>query len=543
MINSEQLQKAFVKACNYLESNKEMVNSLNVFPVPDGDTGTNMTLTIKSAIKNLENSSVNTCADVTKAVSDGALMGARGNSGVILSQILRGFYLGSKDAKFLDTKIIADCFVNAYKVAYKSVIKPTEGTILTVIREMGEFAQENFEKFDDEIEFIKAILNVGFESLNRTPDILPILKEAQVVDAGGRGLMCLLEGAIGDEVVKIEKSSYEFNKPARIEHLKAQKDEDIKFGYCTEFMVTSDSEEYTVLRDKLSSIGDSLIVVKGDNIIKVHVHTNHPGQAIEWALEFGPLHDLKIDNMRRQHNHLHHSDKEVLDAQKKEEAIKKEHKKYGFISISTGSGIAEIFKSMAVDEIIEGGQTMNPSTEDILKAVDKINADDIFIFPNNSNIILVSEQAAKMSDKNLHVIKTKQIPEAFCALINFNSTLSVSENIENMANSLENIKVGQITYSLRDTEIDGVKIKKDDFMGLLGGKIIVSQKNIKDTFDKLVSNLVDEDSSIISIYYGEDVKKEDAQKLVDDLSKKYEDVEVELVYGGQPLYYYLISVE
>lgn len=542
MINSEQLQKAFIKACNYLELNKEMVNSLNVFPVPDGDTGTNMTLTIKSAIKNLENSKINNCADVSKAISDGALMGARGNSGVILSQILRGFYIGSKDAVNIDVKTIKDCFVNAYKIAYKSVIKPTEGTILTVIREMGEFCEENFENFDDEVEFLKAILKVGFESLNKTPEILPILKEADVVDAGGRGLICLLEGALGNEVVEI-KNNYEFNKPARIEHLKAQQDEDIKFGYCTEFMITSDSEEYGILRDKLSSIGDSLIVVKGDNIIKVHVHTNHPGQAIEWALEFGPLHDLKIDNMRRQHNHLHHSDDEVLKAKKNENLSNKEHKKYGFISISTGSGLDEIFKSMFVDEIIKGGQTMNPSTEDILNAVDKINADDIFIFPNNSNIILVSEQAAKISNKNLHVIKTKQIPEAFCALLNFNENLSVSENIENMNNSLKTIKVGQITYSLRNTEIDGIKIEKDDYMGILGGKIVVSEKNIDNTCDKLIKQLIDEDSSIISIYYGEDIKESDANNFAERLSKQYKDVEIELVYGGQPLYYYLISVE
>lgn len=536
MINSEQLQKAFIKACNYLESNKEMVNSLNVFPVPDGDTGTNMTLTIKSAIKNLENSKINTCSDVTKAISDGALMGARGNSGVILSQILRGFYLGSKDCVNFNVETIRDCFVNAYKVAYKSVIKPTEGTILTVIREMGEFAFENFEKFDDEIKFLKAILKIGFESLDRTPEILPILKEADVVDAGGRGLMCLLEGALGDEIVDI-KNTYQFNKPARIEHLKAQQDEDIKFGYCTEFMITSDREDYNLLKDKLSSIGDSLIVVKGDNIIKVHVHTNHPGQAIEWALEFGPLHDLKVDNMRRQHSTLH------LDDKKTKDNLTKKRKKYGFISISTGSGIDEIFKSFKVDEIIKGGQTMNPSTEDILNAVDKINADDIFIFPNNSNIILVSEQAKNISKKNLHVIKTKQIPEAFCALINFNENLSVKENIKNMTDSLENIKVGQITYSLRDTEIDGIKIKKDDFMGLLGGKIIISKNNIEDTFEKLIEKLVCEESSIISIYYGEDIKEIDAKKLSDKVAKKYEDIEVELVYGGQPLYYYLISVE
>ena len=540
MINSEQLQMTFVRARNYLESNKEIVNSLNVFPVPDGDTGTNMSLTMKSAIKNLENSKINTCADVTKAISDGALMGARGNSGVILSQILRGFYLGSKESVTLDVETIKDCFVNAYKVAYKSVIKPTEGTILTVIREMGEFAEANYTNYDDEIEFCREILKEGFRSLEKTPEILPILKEAEVVDAGGRGLMYLLEGALGDEIVEI-KNNYEFNKPARIEHLAAQQDEDIKFGYCTEFMVTSDSEEYEILRDKLASIGDSLIVVKGDNIIKVHVHTNHPGQAIEWALEFGPLHDLKIDNMRRQHNHLHHTDKEVEDAKHSEEV--KEHKKYGFISISTGEGIDEIFKSMGVDEIITGGQTMNPSTEDILNAVEKINADDIFVFPNNSNIILVSEQAAKISTKRLHVIKTKQIPQAFSSLFNFDESLSVEENIELMTEAISNVKVGQITYALRDTEIEGVKIEKDDFMGLNENKITISEKKIEDTFEKLIDQLVDEDSSIVSIYYGEDVKEEDANKLAKIVEEKYEDVEVELVYGGQPLYYYLISVE
>ncbi|MDD7765282.1 MAG: DAK2 domain-containing protein [Peptoniphilaceae bacterium] len=541
MINSEQLQRAFIRARNYLDSNREIVNGLNVFPVPDGDTGTNMTLTIKSSIKNLENSDVKNCSDVVKAVSDGALMGARGNSGVILSQILRGFYVGAKDKEELDVETLKECFVNAYKVAYKSVIKPTEGTILTVIREMGEFAEKSYTDFNDEVEFCNAILKVGFESLNRTPEILPILKEAGVVDAGGRGLLYLFEGALGNEIVEINRN-YDFNKPARTEHLAAQNDEDIEFGYCTEFMITSDSEEYTVLRDKLSEIGDSLIVVKGDNIIKVHVHTNHPGQAIEWALEFGPLHDLKIDNMRRQHNHLHHTDKEVEEAKNNKE-IKIENKKYGFVSISTGNGIDEIFKSMGVDEIITGGQTMNPSTEDILNAVDKINADDIFIFPNNSNIILVSEQAAKISKKNLHIIKTKQIPEAFSALFNFDESLSVEENIEAMTDAILNIKVGQITYSLRDTEIDGVKILKDDFMGISGGKIKISKKDISEVFEDLVAELIDDETSIVSVYYGEDVTKEDAEKLVEKVSENYDDVEIELVYGGQPVYYYLISAE
>ncbi|MCI5997793.1 MAG: DAK2 domain-containing protein [Parvimonas sp.] len=541
MINSEQLQRAFIRARNYLDSNREIVNGLNVFPVPDGDTGTNMTLTIKSSIKNLENSDVKNCSDVVKAVSDGALMGARGNSGVILSQILRGFYVGAKDKEELDVETLKECFVNAYKVAYKSVIKPTEGTILTVIREMGEFAEKSYADFNDEVEFCNAILKVGFESLNRTPEILPILKEAGVVDAGGRGLLYLFEGALGNEIVEINRN-YDFNKPARTEHLAAQNDEDIEFGYCTEFMITSDSEEYTVLRDKLSEIGDSLIVVKGDNIIKVHVHTNHPGQAIEWALEFGPLHDLKIDNMRRQHNHLHHTDKEVEEAKNNKE-IKIENKKYGFVSISTGNGIDEIFKSMGVDEIITGGQTMNPSTEDILNAVDKINADDIFIFPNNSNIILVSEQAAKISKKNLHIIKTKQIPEAFSALFNFDESLSVEENIEAMTDAILNIKVGQITYSLRDTEIDGVKILKDDFMGISGGKIKISKKDISEVFEDLVAELIDDETSIVSVYYGEDVTKEDAEKLVEKVSENYDDVEIELVYGGQPVYYYLISAE
>lgn len=541
MINYDELQKAFVKACNCLEKNKEIVNGLNVFPVPDGDTGTNMTLTIKSAIKNLENSKINSCSDVAKAISDGALMGARGNSGVILSQILRGFYLGSKDKSALNVEDLKECFVNAYKVAYKSVIKPTEGTILTVIREMGEFAEENFEKYDDEVLFCQDILNQGFKTLDKTPEILPILKEAGVVDAGGRGLLYLFEGAMGDEVVDV-KNNYDFNRPARIEHLAAQEDADIKFGYCTEFMITSDSEEYENLRDKLSEIGDSLIVVKGDNIIKVHVHTNHPGQAIEWALEFGPLHDLKIDNMRRQHSHLHHTDKEVEEA-KKQEPKKVENKKFGFISISTGEGIDSIFKDMGVDEIITGGQTMNPSTEDILNAVEKINADDIFIFPNNSNIILVAEQATKISEKNLHVIKTKQIPQAFCCLFNFNESLSAQENAEIMTECISDVKVGQITFALRDTDIDGVKIKKDDFIGLSNGKITISEKKIEKSFEKLIDSLIDEDSSIVTVYYGEDVKEEEAQSLADKISNKYEDIEIELMYGGQPLYYYLISVE
>ncbi|WP_242491844.1 DAK2 domain-containing protein [Miniphocaeibacter massiliensis] len=525
-----------------LENQKDEVNSLNVFPVPDGDTGTNMSLTLKSAVKQMDSSSENSIKDITKSYSNGSLMGARGNSGVITSQILRGFSQGIGDSKEINVETLKDGMSQAYKTAYKAVMKPTEGTILTVIRGIGEFAEENFEKYDDVKLFFEDLIKEGKRVLDTTPEMLPVLKQAGVVDAGGMGLIVILEGVLNYKNISTT-SSIELKNSVKASNISAAHDtgDDIKFGYCTEFMIETEESDYLKFRNEISEMGDSILVVKGDGLIKTHIHTNNPGVVLEKALKLGSLKDIKIDNMRLQHNHIiagSEADKYL------EPTIEMgEEKKFGFIAISTGEGLDNIFKELGVDRVISGGQTMNPSTETILEAIDKVNSENIYIFPNNSNIILAAEQAKKLSDKNIMVIKSKTIPQGITALLSFNEEASPEENEKEMSEALTTVKTAQLTFSVRDTEIDGLKIKKDDIIGLEGGKILSTGKKLNKVTLDLLSKIIDEESSLITVYYGNDIE----DKLVNDLERKltrlYPDSDIEFVNGEQPLYYYIISVE
>lgn len=526
-----------------LEKNKEEVNRLNVFPVPDGDTGTNMSLTLKSAVKNMETENSEDISKIAKAFSTGSLMGARGNSGVITSQILRGFSQGIDDAKIIDVETLKNGLVQAYKIAYKAVMKPTEGTILTVIRGIGEFAEANYKNYVDVKVFFEDIISEGKKVLESTPEMLPVLKQAGVVDAGGMGLIVILDGILNYE--NIESSESISVETAKINSssfpIAQDTGDDIKYGYCTEFMIETDYGDYLKFRNDISKFGDSILVVKGDGLIKTHIHTNNPGVVLEKALQLGQLKDIKIDNMRIQHNHII-AGKEAdeyfdpaMDPNKK--------MKYGFISVSSGEGFSKLFKELGVNKIISGGQTMNPSTETILEAVDEINADNIFVFPNNGNIILAAEQAKSLSEKNIIVIKSKTIPQGITSLLSFDEELNPEENEKEMSEVLSTVKTAQLTFSIRDTEINGLKIKKDDIIGLEGGEILSTGKKLNKVTLDLLSKIVDEDSSLITVYYGEDTEDKHVNDLERKLTRIYEDLDIEFVNGGQPLYYYIISVE
>lgn len=532
-------RKCLLAAYKNLDTNKDMINALNVFPVPDGDTGTNMSLTMRSAINEIEKVEEDNVSSLAKALSNGSLMGARGNSGVITSQIFRGFYQGLQNKETLDIETLKDAFVQAYKTAYKAVMKPTEGTILTVIRAMGEFAENNYQNFDDLDEFSLAIYEEGNKVLDQTQEMLPQLKEAGVVDAGGKGLMCLYQGALNYKNIKIIEKNNNVNIQVNVN--KDIDSEDIKFGYCTEFIIQSKDGDYSKLRKQLSEIGDCLLVVKGEDIIKVHVHTNNPGNALEMALKLGSLRDIKIDNMRYQHQHKVMDDKTINEEKAKE--LKAEEKDYGFIAVSSGSGLDKIFKQFGVDRIISGGQTMNPSTEDIMKAIDKINAKNIYIFPNNGNIILSANQAKELSEKNIYVIETRSIPEGFTSLLAFDEDNDPEENFNNMLEAINEVKSGQVTYAIKDTEVKGKKIKKDDIIGIVDKDIKAVNKKLNKTALDLIENMVDEDSCLITVYYGLDVKDTEVNDLERKLERKYDELDIEIVEGDQPIYYYLISVE
>lgn len=532
-------RKCLLAAYKNLDTNKDMINALNVFPVPDGDTGTNMSLTMRSAINEIEKVEEDNVSSLAKALSNGSLMGARGNSGVITSQIFRGFYQGLQNKETLDIETLKDAFVQAYKTAYKAVMKPTEGTILTVIRAMGEFAENNYQNFDDLDEFSLAIYEEGNKVLDQTQEMLPQLKEAGVVDAGGKGLMCLYQGALNYKNIKIIEKNNNVNIQVNVN--KDIDSEDIKFGYCTEFIIQSKDGDYSKLRKQLSEIGDCLLVVKGEDIIKVHVHTNNPGNALEMALKLGSLRDIKIDNMRYQHQHKVMDDKIINEEKAKE--LKAEEKDYGFIAVSSGNGLDKIFKQFGVDRIISGGQTMNPSTEDIIKAIDKINAKNIYIFPNNGNIILSANQAKELSEKNIYVIETRSIPEGFTSLLAFDEDNDPEENFNNMLEAINEVKSGQVTYAIKDTEVKGKKIKKDDIIGIVDKDIKAVNKKLNKTALDLIENMVDEDSCLITVYYGLDVKDTEVNDLERKLERKYDELDIEIVEGDQPIYYYLISVE
>ena len=549
-IDAEVLKKLFLAGAANLEAKKEWINDLNVFPVPDGDTGTNMTLTIMSAAKEVNSLAAPTMQTLSKAISGGSLRGARGNSGVILSQLLRGFTKVVRDYDELDSIIISTAFQKAVETAYKAVMKPKEGTILTVARGMADKILDLSTEIDDLEELLDKVIKYGDEVLEHTPDLLPVLKQAGVVDSGGQGLMQIMKGAydalMGKEINYEAVASQ--GGPSGSSEVSAQglEEKEIKFGYCTEFIVMLekpyDAAKEAEFKAYLESIGDSIVLVSDGEIVKVHVHTNHPGLAFEKGLTFGSLTRMKVDNMREEHQ-----ERVIANAEKaaKEQAEKDEpKKKYGFISVSAGEGLSEIFKSLGVDYIIEGGQTMNPSTEDMLNAIDKVNAENVFIFPNNSNIILAANQAQSIvEDKNIIVIPTKTIPQGISALIAYSEEASPEENTGAMTEEIANIKSGSVTYAVRDTEIDDKTIKQGDIMGI-GDKTILSVgQNIQDVTKDMIEQLAGDDAELISIYYGSDVTEEDANALAKAVEAVYPDVDVEVSYGGQPIYYYILSVE
>ena len=600
-LDAKGLQYAFLAGAKSIEKKKEYINELNVFPVPDGDTGTNMTLTITSAAKEVAAIKEPTFANVTKAMSNGSLRGARGNSGVILSQLIRGLCKGLEDQEEVTTENVAVAFERAVATAYKAVMKPKEGTILTVAKGLSDKATELAKANKPPVEFAKGVLEYGREVLNKTPDMLPVLKEAGVVDSGGEGLMTILEGAFAALTGEV---SYDFSNgyDGEITHTeqsdrpapdasglrltnslgidrKTIDTSHIKYGYCTEFIIILEKdfpkETEESFKEFLLSIGDSLVVVADDTICKVHVHTNHPGQAFEKALEYGSLTSMKIDNMREEHR-----EKVITEAEKAAAGITvagksnensdaalnnlnrnnesdttsdngnniadevSKQKEYGFIAVSVGQGMNDIFKDLGVDYLIEGGQTMNPSTEDMLNAIDKVNAKTIYILPNNKNIILAANQAKELTeDKEIVVVPSKTAPQGIAALIAFDASSQAEDNLSRMISDMDNVKTGQVTYAVRDTSIDGKNINAGDIMGIDDEGIKSVSVELDEAAKELLKHMVDEDSELISIYYGAEVKEEDAEKFEEYVEKTYEDCDVEFNYGGQPIYYYIMSVE
>ena len=544
-INAGMMRNAIKSAIKNLDVNKEMVNSLNVFPVPDGDTGINMFLTIKSAGNYALAEETTHCGELSQALSKGALMGARGNSGVILSQILRGFYMGIQDFKELDVRAIKRGFESSKEIAYKAVMKPTEGTILSVVRYMAAFAVSNQSKYSDTIEYLEAIYVEGERALEKTPEMLPVLKEAGVVDSGGKGLLVLMRGAI--DGLKGEEVQY----TAEVVETKTQKvvfDENIKFGYCTEFIIhtdNTDQHDADTLKEELLKFGDSLVCVKVEDIIKVHVHTNHPGKALELALERGYLTGIKSDNMRLQNAEVRRAHEE--EQQKKYESLKAQdagpQKEYGFVAVASGDGIMSVFKDFEVDEIVSGGQTMNPSVEDLTKKIEKINAKTIFVLPNNSNIVLTAQKAAEVSDKNVIVIPTKTIPQGISAMINFDFDLDLEDAIDTLNDAIKAVKSGSITYAVRDTTVSGKKINQGDYMGILESEIVSSSEDIYETVLETLKKGIDEDSSIVTLYAGQDVTEVQMEELIEKLENEFDDITIEGLMGNQQVYYYLISIE
>ena len=539
----------FLSGAQRLDSKKEWINELNVFPVPDGDTGTNMTMTIMSAAREVQAIENPTMESLAKAISQGALRGARGNSGVILSQLFRGFSKEIKEVDVIDASVLASALERASETAYKAVMKPKEGTILTVAKGMSVKALEVFGETEDLVEGIEKILEYGDYVLSQTPEMLPVLKQAGVVDSGGQGLMEVLKGAF-DGLLGKELDLSETFKPSSKVNVSNNEDidtADIKFGYCTEFIVMLekpyDQNTENEFKEYLSSIGDSIVCVNDEDIVKVHVHTNDPGLAIQKGLTYGSLTSMKIDNMREEHQEKVIKDAE-RQAAKQKEVYEAPRKPVGFIAVSIGEGMNEIFKGLGVDYVIEGGQTMNPSTEDILKAVDHVNADTIYVLPNNGNIILAAEQAKILAEgKELVIVPTKTVPQGITAVVNYIDGESVQTNMDHMMEEIARVKSGEVTYAVRDTMIDDKIISEGDIMGIGDAGILSVAKDISEATMELIDTLVDEDSELISIYYGSDTAQEDAEELAEQVKEKYPDVDVELQNGGQPIYYYVLSVE
>lgn len=547
-INSTEFRKMVLSGARMLEINRAKVDALNVFPVPDGDTGTNMSLTLQSAVREMNACSSNRFQEICDAVSKGALKGARGNSGVISSQIFRGICSVIKETKdSFDTKTFAKAMEAGTKVAYSAVSIPKEGTILTVVRCMSEAAAKLASKHKDFVDYLTALIEVGDEALARTPELLPVLKKAGVVDSGGVGLMTIMRGflaAISGEDTDLEEIPTEamdsnkseddvFGDNSDIINLDLG---DIEFAYCTEFFVINLKQITTLadidrLKEKLMQIGDSVICIGDLELVKVHVHTNTPGVALSYALELGELDRIKIENMLEENRAL----KAKLEAEKKE---------MGMLAICAGSGLEEIFKDLLCDRVIEGGQTMNPSAQDIADAVQKINASNVFVFPNNSNVILAAEQAkALVTNRTIHVIPTKNVPQGFAAALQFNADASVPENKTNMTHAIDNVSSGQVTYAVRNTTMNGFKLKEGDIIGLDNKRILAKGENIDETTLKLVKALKNDEHEMITLYYGEGVKEEEAEALADKISKQYPDCDVDFHFGGQPVYYYMVSLE
>ena len=564
-VDAALLQKAVLAAAKGLEAKKEWINELNVFPVPDGDTGTNMTMTIMAAAREVAAIENPTMESIAKALSSGSLRGARGNSGVILSQLFRGFTKEIKESNEITVTSLANAFTRATETAYKAVMKPKEGTILTVAKGMAEKAVDLATQTDDVIDFLTQVIEEGDYVLSQTPEMLPVLKQAGVVDSGGQGLMQVMKGGLDGllgrgipfDAVAPAAGNTESTKPKVAAGSDELSTSDIKYGYCTEFIVNVekayDMDEEQKFKGYLESIGDCVVVVSDDDIIKVHVHTNHPGLAFEKGLTYGSLSRMKIDNMREEHHerliqnasNVAQTPETPAEAKKEEAPASNEPRKpYGFIAVSIGKGLGEIFKGIGADYLIEGGQTMNPSTEDMLNAIEKVNADVIYILPNNKNIILAAEQAKSLvEDKKIFVVPSKTVPQGIAALINFLPDLSPEENLENMTSEMGRIHTGQITYAVRNTNIDGMEIHEGDIMGIGDSGMLAVGQNVNETVLETLKRMVEDESELISVYYGEDVTEEKAEALVKKAQEAFPNCEVELNDGGQPIYYYLLSVE
>ncbi|HQB64134.1 MAG TPA: DAK2 domain-containing protein [Sedimentibacter sp.] len=537
-IDNVKFKRMLLGSAVNLENNKTIVDSLNVFPVPDGDTGTNMNLTVQSAIKEINNLQESTITAISSAAANGSLMGARGNSGVILSQLFRGIAKGLKEANLIDCKIIAESLKSASDTAYKAVMRPVEGTMLTVARETAEKAMSTYEEFEDVIAFIESLIDQAKDTLNRTPEMLKVLKQADVVDAGGKGLIFLMEGALaalkGVEIKQEIGEQVVIDTAVELDEFTSE--DEIIYIYCTEFIIKNPLRTAEEFLSRIHDKGDSIVCVGNENIIKTHLHTNNPGQILAIAVKFGELTDIKIDNMREQ----------FRERQKENNKINKNNqkrKKYGFVSIGMGEGLKKVFTDLNVDVFLSGGQTMNPSTEDILEAANQINADHIIILPNNSNIILAATQAREISDKDIHVVPSKTIPQGITALIAFKEENSVEDNIKAMTQAAKEVKTGLVTYAIRDTVFNDLEIKKDQIIALYDGDIVNQGENPEDQAVELISKMVDEDSFLVTLFYGSDVDKRTAEGIKSRVEEVAEDCDIEIIYGGQPLYYYIVSVE
>ena len=558
------IRKAFLAAASELESNKDWINELNVFPVPDGDTGTNMTLTIMTAAQDVAALDEPDVPKLCKTISSGSLRGARGNSGVILSQLLRGFTKEIAESRKITVQVLSAAMVRATETAYKAVMKPKEGTILTVARAMSARASEIKDQYTDIVAFTEDIIKAGDEALEKTPELLPVLKQAGVVDSGGQGLMVVMKGALKGMTGKAaEFSAAEPSVSGEHEHISVDTSSldtsEITFGYCTEFIINLaeplPDEEVEKLKDYLSSLGDSLVCVASDEFVKVHVHTNDPGLAIQKGLSYGPLSRMKIDNMREEHHErliknasqIAAQEKKKADEEKRrkaEEEKKRERKPYGFVSVSVGAGLEEIFRGIGVDNMISGGQTMNPSTQDVLNAVAEVNADTVYVLPNNKNIILAAEQARDLvKDRKVIVVPTTNIPQGINAMISFMPEADPEENLNSMKDAAASLKTAQITYAVRDTSIDGFEIHEGDIMAIGDHGMLTVEKSVPEAVKGALAKITDEDTELITLYYGADVSKEDAEKLCGEITEIYPDAEVEMNEGGQPVYYYFVSAE